>query len=466
MEGELADNLESGYVSLREAARTAGLTDMGQAWLVKSLDPFHDAPTKVRGYPDGCYQRSIVREIEYTSQIAVSEFPGFSPSGTWQFQVSLLPLLNTVPFTQGIVKSESRTEITFNGKDLNTRALGSINICVGNDGAWYPWPAPAQNTAAMFSTPHKAISPLGDAIQIEEGTQYRLIGVAFEIHDTTKTDDKQGICHVYRMNSIFDREKRPLELLDTNGLQSGLTICELFQTPFNDPTVAQRAAINYRQWPSYEGAYCVGVMDVDDIPHFRDRHTRDVYIGTDTVRINRNYGGPANQQKRSLLVPVRSIPYYDTDVDNTYVDSLPVIPTNFETTVAHFTGLNPSAVFQLNVKWVIEEIPEPYNANVTLADMSAPYDPQAIELYKHMCKAIPAGVFVRLNPFGEWFDTVMRFLAKAAPKVGGLVDAATGMTGLGGLAGNAVSNLADYFRETNAAERERAKKRRRLAGSV
>jgi hypothetical protein len=91
----------------------------------------------------------------------------------------------------------------------------------------------------------------------------------------------------------------------------------------------------------------------------------------------------------------------------------------FDTSGVHFTGLSYTTTLTVNVRWLIERIPGPNEADlVVLATPSASYDSLALELYTRCVNDMPPGVMLSENPLGEWFRDALSKVSDWAPKVG------------------------------------------------
>ena len=141
----------------------------GKAFLVASLDPFHDAQIEnLAGYPDIETSPSLVRMIKQSITVTM---PAFSPApASWDMQVVVWPWSKRMPF----VETSSRLNNLIQAINGPTQPIGGLQIFAVPSGTPFDLNGPGVVQAGCLE--------LSD--EILQGSN-RLIGAGYEIHDTT-----------------------------------------------------------------------------------------------------------------------------------------------------------------------------------------------------------------------------------------------------------------------------------------
>lgn len=453
----LQQNLRSGYAALGSAAADIGCTDTGAAWIVKTFDPNHDAPVPNRGIPDECESKTIVREFKSAAVISASTF-GLAPSAsqTWNFHANILPLLTPWEVKNAILDPiyiEERAAYANNVKTGGIQTLHPVQLAgFMGDGTTNAtgkcWPSgtydPTFSVADVAGV--KAYKGFDIPIITSLSQNIRLVAQAFELIDVTPVLNKAGSVTCYRVNSEFDQDRAYVPIIDQTILPPGTYVGTNFNKvvkhislPLND----QDGMMNLPgtiQWEASRGAYVVAAMDPKEIGAWSVNRDATIGVGMNSV---------ADVKINGIVTNCASLSG-SLDFTNGGLNTVnPVVLSPTQTGGVLLQGLQPSATYQLNMKWIIESVPDVYDEDIVIANVSAQYDPQAIELYSKTVRVMPVGVPQDQNPLGEWFDNIMSILANTAAFVGGAIS--TGLTGdpgsgmmIGGGIGNAATWLGNY----------------------
>jgi hypothetical protein len=404
-----------------------GLTPEGRDWLIAALDPFHDSELTLAGYPDVLTASTVVQLVKQQLQITVpTTGPGTVTAGNnWDCDVVMWPMLAVHPV--GISSIVSPVGIIATGAGGSGFDAGGLTVSAGPQGNGL-WPT---NTLNNTSATYTQLNPL----PYIKG-QGRVIGMGFEVVNTTAEINKQGQVTAWRQPTKWTPTSLNVATTPSQYV-NGLT------TRLPPSTIAQcQLLYGSRSWAAAEGAYVVSRQNGEDnparIPSFQSSiyTSGDFASGVQDIVYTENVATTFNGSQ------VTNSDWY-----------LP-----FDLSGVHFTGLSFATTLTVNVRWLIERIPGPLEADlVVLATPSCPYDPLALDIYCRCLRDMPPGVMLKENPLGEWFSKVLSTVGNIAPKIGDFLSPiipAAGMIGkvVGGGA-NFVSNL-----NTNAINKAKEKK--------
>jgi hypothetical protein len=457
----LQQNLRSGYAALGSAASASGLTDTGAAWLVKTFDPNHDAPVANHGLPDKCEAKTIVRELKGAAVISPETFGlNVGPSETWNFHCNFLPLTGPWQVQGAYINADQIVErsltSTASGPAAAQQTFHPIQLAgfVGDgrtNATGQCWPKKTSDIGFTFSDLPgvKAYRGFDLPFVAADRQPLRVIGAAFELIDISPVLNKAGSVTTYRVNSEFDLERYQTVVTNLvaapaspayNYGGNDLKNLRNISLPIND----QEAMMNLPgtvQWEAERGAYCVAAMDPSELHGFPYLHDCTPLVGLNQIS-NEQHNGCITAN--TTLVGKR-----DNETGEVYVGQSHNISA-VQTSGVLLQGLNRSAVYQLNYKFITEAIPDVYDMDITIANISAQYDPAAIELYARTVRVMPSGVPVDQNPLGEWFDNIMNILANTASFIGGAISAGfTGDPSIGMAIGGGVGNAATWLGNIN-----------------
>lgn len=403
--------------TLNALERANMLTQDGRNWLVAACDPFHDTEYAVKGYPDVATASTVVQLIKKQIQIAVpTTGPGAVATGqNWDCSIAITPALVSQIYAD-------LQQVDVFGNIASTTGVtgcvfGGLVSSAGPQGADM-WPSPTNLGTLTVNN---------QSVDIQEYVQgnMRLIGAGFEVVNTTATLQKQGQCTAYRVPNQFTNQTY---YFPATGQFLQPVPGEASRLP---PSNLAQATIlpGSRTWAAEEGAYIVMRQNGLNNPMTQPSYIPATFPLDDTTS-----APPSSTLLESTLS--NYTPTSGGQSQGTVAD----IHVPFDISGVHFTGLSYQTTLTVNVRWLVERMPGPFEADlVVLATPAAVYDPLALELYAKALADMPPGVMLKENPLGEWFRNVLGKVADWAPKVGGALG---NVIPGAGLIGNAVGALA------------------------
>lgn len=414
---------------LENAVSFGKLTSSGKDFLIAALDPFHDQQLKdLQGWPDLETSSSVVRLIKQTISVK-------APVGTvnpWDMYVDLWPWLNSLLFIStshgGGSRRNDNLVIDTNGSGTY---MGGLTVWATNAG-----------TAVDFGNSANRIGMINLPEDYSKGSQ-RVVGIGFEVVNTTAEIYRQGQAVVYRQSNPVNKTTTMFMKEGPGGAGTfeSMSFCPIPSPP---TTIASTLLIpGSRQWAAEEGCYCVGCFcGQDNPPHIVGYTGPLVYTtegGADTAYnvLGAMTTGP---NMDPVYVPARIL-YPGSATSLTQ----PVVVHPIHMSGARFTGLSTQSTFSITLNIYLETFPTVAEAGIlVLATPSAQYDPVALEIFSNALTQLPVGVMVRENGLGDWFsDAVMTTSKYLSP-----VLEAAGFTGLAKGA-KVAGQLAKKWREDN-----------------
>jgi len=412
------------------------ITSCGRDWIICSLDPFHDSQLdNLEGWPDMECGASVVRCVK--KSVTVKK-PALSISGNWDCHIQAWPMLqrNVVAATIGRLNNVFNTHAY--PLAVASGAIGGVQISgsvAGTD--WQP----IDDATKTISIAHIEL----DA-EYTQGSG-RLIGMAFEVHDTTAELYKQGSVVVYRQQAD---NRDPFTATCYNGTipnpySGGITTSWVRMCPQN--TSQAMLIQGSRQWSSEEGCYVVSAFCSEENPA---TPTSPMGFCVPTSALSHeDVDNDAN-----------STPVYMPRIRNLY-DSNPMIYSSrihpIHQSGAIFSGLNEQSTLTINVNYFYESFPAPSDKSVlVLAKPSCKYDPCVMELYSRLVQELPVGVPVRENGLGDWFlDAATKAAKFIGPALAALPHpiakgAGAALTYLGNTGGQYVKSQSQFQAPPNA----------------
>jgi len=248
----------------------------------------------------------------------------------------------------------------------------------------------------------------------------RLVGVGFEVTDTSAEVNKQGMATVCAYPQAGP--------CDNYAVANAAGIASTFEMSFYHgkriilPPVNIKDAMllpETRQWEARYGAYMVPTFQDLGNPATEVSSIVPIFEQAATV-----FSPTANTTGASGAVPATntSLQVSTTVPVMTLKSYLPayqkIAPTN--TCVVYLTGLNPSSTFVVSMIYYIETIPRTNDKSSVVVTQPAPeYDPFALQLYGRIVNHLPPGCMVGDNDSGNWFWNVVEKVSDfAAPLLG------------------------------------------------
>jgi len=395
---------------LEELSKFGTLSEEGKAWLVEVLDPFHDEDLSLVGYPDALNASTVIQLVKRQMTIV-------APSvANWDASIAMFPTGVTINSGQRMTMSQQLC--TVNANTAPSTNWGGIVANTGPAGTTL-WPTATASAAGTTTT--------GGGMDPNNYTRgnYRILGMAFEVVNTTSPMYMQGQACVWRKPFVANDEVYAVSGL--TGNDNGAYSVTRVQTP---PATVDEAMLLYgsRSWAASEGAYVVSRLNSTLNPCSQPTYKPVLYSPND-------YAGSNPTSYCYGLSPFTLSSYHVADK---------IHP--FDLSGVTFTGLSPQTTLVVNARWIIERCPTPIEGDlVVLANPSPCYNPTAIELMtRAMCNA-PPGVMLKENPLGEWFRSLLKSIENYAPRIGsalGTVVPGAQMVGAGlGLTASAARQL-------------------------
>lgn len=374
-----------------------GLTADGRNWLLAAIDPFHDTPLRLSGYPDAIVSRSVTQLV--SQQVTINAPPGIT-SANWDVNMWIGPSL--------IQTDLWRYQSGDNGASLDTHNSQSLG---GSAGAGIlQWCAVPSGTTTDLTDPSfvgdssHVIGSLGLDRTYVDGP-YRVVALGFEVYNETAELYKQGSVCVYRNPTL----QAPTTVLHgfnyTDGKYATGDMAAVF-LPLQPGNVATAKLMpGSRTWEAKEGCYVVAALGDSDNPVVNTVRrlfiqTHDIndwyHSGFTTTCLTNGFtqGGVAPGIPEGAAIPSMYAPH------------------SFGSSGAYFTGLSPQTTLTIIVNAYIERFPTFDQKDlISLAQPTAKYDPIAAELYSRMLGDMPVGVMVKENGLGEWFAEAVSTIA-------------------------------------------------------
>jgi len=388
------------------------LSEGGKNWLIAALDPFHDTILpQLQGYPDVSTGASVVQTVRQS--IEVSATSGGNPPviAPWDMHIGVVPTLLAEAFTQS-------TERINNGFKFDATSVGSMPFgglmarAVFNSGTnveWWP------------------VGGLGNTVlgNIQLDPAYnsglsRIIGIGFEVIDTTAVIARQGSCAVYRQ---CEPERQPTTWVglpeegesDDNRIRPFI----FSGVPMREPPANLGDAMllaGSRQWAAEKGCYCVGALHSNSNPPQPVSYTKPVWFQATTEDImTADHLSTVNSSPVRVPTPIQyptinveattdPAQAFSVFVDFTAYSTTPTKIYPFHQFGAIFSGLSPTSTFRINMNIYVEQFPSVSNKTlIVMATPSLRFDPMALQIYSKALAVLPVGVPVAENGLGTWF---------------------------------------------------------------
>jgi hypothetical protein len=276
--------------------------------------------------------------------------------------------------------------------------------------------------------------PFATKIPIYCSKEWRNIGMAFEIINTSAPLTKQGLITVYRYpTASLDSAKSTLVVTPiTVGPPATQSLGYVDVVHIAQPPITTSTAMllpGSRQWDAALGAYVVSTRNSSEAP-----------AGTASVSVVMRLD-PADPSFNASSTPGVQATQLLTVSSSTFgLGSILTVPTSAPTNVVTFlgapntgympynlsgcyiTGLGNTNTIQVNATYFFEAFPNHLDADlVVLAKPSPRMDTIALELVSEIMRAMPVGVPQGANGLGDWFaDAVSEAANFIAPVLGAI----------------------------------------------
>jgi len=415
-----SQRVSRGEQMLAKFGDKVGMSPAGREFVTAAIDPFHDTPLTCCGFPDGNRDPVAIQVVKQSYSIAC---PSAITTGTWDAQLVLLPWNKPLKVTTqaflGGTNSNPTNEMIVTSSGISTTIGGLLSITTPTGGQFNPSLAPpVANTTVYqaFTIPDQYLQ--GDT---------RIIGKAFEVHNTTAVLNKQGMATTWSI-PVPDIEIAGTYQweLDTAGVFTQVTPVSAQQIPGWPSNLAAAVLTpGSRQWEAQFGSYVVARLQSNNIPVSDTGFPIQPFISFgDTSNTNLNV---APSPSTGVNAAIRSF-------QNVFWDST-------EMCGVVFSGLSLSTTLTINVNWIVERHPDATITDlVVLAKPPPERDDIALTLYSHLAAHLPSGVPVGENGLGDWFMDAISTAADIITPITSL------LPGVGGIISKGISSVNDYYK--------------------
>lgn len=382
---------------LQTLANNHDITQDGKEWLTLALDPFHDYNHQIAGYPDADASQTVVSCYQYQMDLTK---PPLAGAVNWDAHVYTTPACMAENLSLFNLSADWKTTTEPNPAIQTSWAHAPLVITTNTQGSnMFPvTPLPVADIPVTVTLPAKGSVDLCSGIT-------RVIGMGFEITNTTAEISKQGSLTVYRMPQRGD----PYQM---RTVSNGTLVAPVTGTMWREAP-SSLAQINLlkgtRTWAASEGCYCTVLQNSVSNPMKQVESGQILYSKeSDTGEVQLIKASQYDAVGAAAVSP-----------NATAVAFAPNQTMPFDTTGVYLSGLSPTTTLTIKLKVYVERAPTWSDPQLAvLASPSAGYDVRVLELYAQAINHLPPGVKVNENAFGDWWRAVTSVLKGAAGTVG------------------------------------------------
>lgn len=369
------------------------ISESGKCWLECALDPFHDHQLKrLDGWPDVQTGASVVRNVKQSVTITK---PALAAAGLWDLHIVQWPWLTA---NQGASSVGNYTaDLNRSGQFIKMNVSTASGAKCGGLQAYYVQPG----TPLQITLPASATTLLAASLNVPQvftkGVT-RLIGMGFEVHNTTSQLNVQGTVLGWRQMAN-DNQLTSWTIIDATAGTATFTGPTVKYPPVNSAEAMLLAGS--RQWEAKDGIYAVSAFHTTENPATVISPTCPVILGDAAVDLE----GVISTSVVNCPIPgpedsgARAVPSFRTH--------------NIHQSGAIFTGLSDSTSLTLNWNVFLETFPGSDDQEILpMATPSAEFDPDCLDLYSRVIVDLPVAVPVNENGLGDWFYDAATTAAK------------------------------------------------------
>jgi len=410
--------IAAGRQMMNELIREKLLDPQDVGYVALSCDPFHDEPIECNGMPDGTMGDQITVQAPYQLNFS-------APAGTttpWSFQVVQYPWTTDVTGSAAIAGTFDLVGNWMKQKAVSTNlttTMPSISIYRGKDGV----------PLGPFQVDATGNPPIGLGLQSVHTTgNGRLLGLGWEIIDTSAVVNKQGTCTIYRQ--MLNRKPETYSWLSpAAGPFTGYGNFDGVKF-FRPPETVNEAnqllgTITSR---GEDGCYVISQQSTDQNDCDQPTMEQPIILTDDFS------SGLVSTTPQTVL----SSGFQQIAAGTNQVN-IPLIRWNwvpFNMSGAFFTGLNPSSTYTLRARYIYERQPSIDESVISLYTKRASgYNPLAIEIRTRCQQKLPVGFPASSNGLGDYFyefitGVIPDLLGSVNPFLGGLGKLGQGLLGV------------------------------------
>lgn len=444
-----------------------GLQHTSKQTLEVMMDPFHDSPLPLPGFPGPGARWALSSLTQGAVDITASQLT-LAPDETWSYLSWTSPLDTTQLQTNPGRYFTGNTVITVpNTTPYAIAGIAFLNVvCVtdkalaANGGRFYPTAdftttyAPGEISFASWSptTEQTVIPPVGPGrdSDITSGV-HKFYGGGIEYTPNMTSLTNSGVLTIGRMPNyheefaglIFEKDGvgPPSELGYSGNLPT--TVIPLPPNSVDDNT----RPVQSRTWAAKHGLYSVFTLsDVQDVPYVQPKPMLTVATSNPAEALR-----TAEPTNDNAIVTVG----VQAPLGVLIANGMPLANSchNLDMHVCVATGLHAGAKMRAVVRLLGNRVPDmSFGAADRVLIPYATLTPATDEFFNHvyteLCKGIPPGVPLGMNPTGEWFANIARGAAEVA---GAMFPAARPVTNL---LGTGIEALQAHTRRKKANKNE------------
>jgi len=396
-----------------------GLTPSGKEWIIAAVDPYHDTPVNCCGYPDNNEAASVLQVVKVSTALVV---PTAAGSGNWDCHIHQFPWMEG---GNGAGCNWSNTtngnQITGNGTLLFGNSIVTPTPVGDSTTRWggmvVDSVASGSNTFQYVET-GTSIAPFQTQLAPYLTGEYRIVGMGFEVINTTAELNVQGLVTVYRQPvSNLDSAKSVLALTGPILTSGGTVASQNIGYPdvlvTNTPPATPGEALlldGSKQWKAKDGCYVVSTFNSSENPPGVNNTSPVLHMSSADPTLSTGISWIYVKPVVNVPVAFQGPTITGNPADTPTTFNFSFLPTGgvwfqpFNGSGAIFSGLSNSTTLQLNAIYYIERFPTQQDTDlVVLARESCRGDNIALDLYSEIVKEMPVGVPQRMNGMGEWF---------------------------------------------------------------
>lgn len=383
--------------ALEKFAKRTGMSEEGKQWLIAAIDPFHDKPLAVKGYPDGTPGKSFTQCHKLAMDIAKPA--NLSAGGTWDCLISTSNFLSC-PVDEAVMGEmrSASNEWQLNANSATGRVpVGGLTVVKGVSGVDLSYRATNVSTseASVLRVPNSVF----------EG-KMRVLSQGFEVSNTTNELYKNGSVTVFELGEEIPEDKWTLQYVNNTAptpptaIQGSYSVLNTARNPISLATATQISGT--QTWEAKDGAYVVCRPSSQLNPARRPQNLSPIVVMGDS---GRPY--PNSPDLTAIMETSGGGPY---GISTSFA-----IP--FHRKGIYFTNLSEQTTLHVAYNVWTERFPGISQQELlSLATESCDYDPVALEAYATIMSNMPVGVTFKENGFGDWFTG----------EVASLIDSLTG----------------------------------------
>jgi len=365
------------------------ISKCAQDWLTAALDPYHDYQMDLEGLPD---ERSAPSVVQMHNQSYTLTAPTSAAGGNWDASVLYTGFDSVIGNRCGMMAKLTASLHAYDHTSFSSgQPFGALTVWAGAAGS-------TQTNGAPMTLGDTNVS-LGSALDVD---RCRLIGVAFEVHNTTAEIYKQGSLTVAQLpdcatdaGSILYHDTASTDAYHDFTFQSdkgALKACTL------QPLLAIPGS---QTWPADKGVYAIPRMT--EVP----RKLAALSGGTSSGRTVIAYG--LGGTGVGTLEPTG----FQSD-GSIVVPTIPVVsPSGFSPLQVYLSGLSSSTTLTITFRTIVEYFPALGSTLLPLATPSPYYEAKVFGLYGAIAARAPYAVPVGQNAAGDYFRKIAGLLSNA-----------------------------------------------------